>query len=78
LPARVCDRAFTEDFSGQNTKMSVDRLDRRMIYNWEGRLSCFDLAADPESDKLARLADRPRERRVPEEARALPSSSSRR
>jgi arylsulfatase A-like enzyme len=42
------DRAtFAEDFSGQNSKMSVDKGNQRLIYNWEGRLSHYDLATDP-------------------------------
>ncbi len=53
------DRAtFTDDFSGQNTKMSVDRGHERLVYNWEGRLQLFDLAKDPseKNDELAGLA----------------------
>ena len=65
---------FTEDFSGQNTKMSVDRGNERLIYNWEGRLSWFDLAADAgeKNDKLAGLARTdPENPSFPAEARAL-------
>lgn len=53
------DRAtFTDDFSGQNSKMSVDRGNERLIYNWEGRLQFFDLAKDPgeNHDELAGMA----------------------
>jgi len=65
---------FTDDFSGQNSKMSIDRGHERLIYNWEGRLSWFDLAADPgeKHDKLAGMARTdPENAAFPEEARAL-------
>jgi arylsulfatase A-like enzyme len=69
------DRAtFTEDFSGQNTKMSVDRGGQRLIYNWEGKLQWFDLVADPgeKNDKLGHLARTdPTDPDFPAEARAL-------
>jgi arylsulfatase A-like enzyme len=69
------DRAiFTEDFSGQNTKMSVDKDNRRLIYNWEGRLQLFDLATDPGEthDKLAAMArTNPDDPAFPEDGRAL-------
>src|SRR4029078_13341492 len=65
---------FTDDFSGQNSKMSIDRGNERLIYNWEGRLSWFDLAADPgeKHDKLAGMARTdPENAAFPQEARAL-------
>jgi arylsulfatase A-like enzyme len=65
---------FTDDFSGQNTKMGVDQGNQRMIYNWEGRLSWFDLAADPgeKHDKLAGMARTdPENPAFPAEALAL-------
>jgi arylsulfatase A-like enzyme len=69
------DRAtFTADFTGQNTKMGVDHGNLRMVYNWEGRLHLFDLAADPEekNDKLARMARTdPADPAFPADARAM-------
>src|SRR5204862_6885019 len=69
------DRAiFTDDFSGQNTKMSVDKDNRRLIYNWEGRLQLFDLATDPDEthDRLAAMARTiPDDPAFPEDGRAL-------
>jgi arylsulfatase A-like enzyme len=69
------DRAtFTDDFTGQNTKMGVDQGNLRLIYNWEGRLQLFDLLKDPgeKNDKLASMARTdPADPAFPADARAM-------